>query len=75
MARRAPGPSKTQPETRFPGLKPVNPDASTKIEYHELQQNEVLALEAIYSDDFVKHVATPGAWQVRPPTTHPLPRR
>lgn len=36
-----------------------------KIEYEELQQNELLALEAIYGDDFVQHAAANSAWQVR----------
>ncbi|KAM4056369.1 kinase [Hirsutella rhossiliensis] len=75
MARRAPGAWKTPPtpdhnqdETSFPGLKPARPDATSKIEYDELQRNEVLALEAIYGDDFVKHVGTPGAWKKAEPS-------
>jgi translation initiation factor 2-alpha kinase 4 len=50
--------------TSFPGLQPTSPDATTKIEYAELQQNELLALEAIYGDDFIKHSDTHSAWKV-----------
>ncbi|KND93967.1 Serine/threonine-protein kinase gcn2 [Tolypocladium ophioglossoides CBS 100239] len=59
MAWRAPGAWKTplnksqkQDDSSFPGLMPTTPDATTKIEYEELQKNELLALEAIYGDDF-----------------------
>jgi translation initiation factor 2-alpha kinase 4 len=51
-------------DSSFPGLKPATPDATTKIEYEELQRNELLALEAIYGDDFVKHTDTHSAWKV-----------
>lgn len=55
-----------QPEddSSFPGLKPTSPEATNKIEYEELQQNELLALEAIYGEDFVQHSGTHNAWQV-----------
>ncbi len=47
----------------FPGLKtPGNPTAKTH--YQELQENELIALEAIYGDDFTKHSAAHSAWQV-----------
>lgn len=72
MAWRAPAAWKTplnksqkQDDSSFPGLKPTTPDATTKIEYEELQENELLALEAIYGDDFVKHGDTHSAWKVR----------
>ncbi|KJZ71896.1 hypothetical protein HIM_08741 [Hirsutella minnesotensis 3608] len=74
MASRPSGSWKTPLRTKhshddasFPGLKPANTDASTKIEYHELQQNELLALEAIYGDDFIRHSVTPGAWKACSP--------
>ncbi|KAJ6789717.1 hypothetical protein PWT90_00581 [Aphanocladium album] len=58
-----------QPEddSSFPGLKPTSPEATNKIEYEELQQNELLALEAIYAEDFVKHSGTHNAWQKAEP--------
>jgi len=46
-----------------------------KIEYGELQQNELLALEAIYGDDFVMHTETQKAWKVplKNPNRDPSP--
>ncbi|GAO16851.1 hypothetical protein UVI_02011730 [Ustilaginoidea virens] len=54
-------------DSSFPGLKPTTPDTTAKIEYEELQQNELLALEAIYGDDFVKHSGTRTAWKKTEP--------
>ncbi|OAA36278.1 Serine/threonine-protein kinase, GCN2 [Metarhizium rileyi] len=74
MAWQAPGTKKkTLPkagndDSGFPGLEPTTPDAASKIEYEELQQNELLALEAIYGDDFVKHVDTHSAWKKTEPS-------
>ncbi|KAG5943979.1 hypothetical protein E4U59_007733 [Claviceps monticola] len=56
----------THDDASFPGLKPRAPDA--KIEYEELQQNELLALQAIYGDDFVMQAATHGAWKKTEPS-------
>lgn len=58
----------------FPGLKPAAPDAAGRIAYDELQQNEVLALEAIYGDDFVKHSGAHSAWKVSSPLPPPAAR-
>ena len=58
-------PIKTQSandESSFPGLK--GPELIDKTEYEDIQQNEVLALEAIYGDDFVMHNSAHGAWKV-----------
>jgi translation initiation factor 2-alpha kinase 4 len=52
-------------DSSFPGLQPAaSPEVTNKIEYEELQQNELLALEAIYGDDFVMHSGTQSAWKV-----------
>lgn len=52
-------------DSSFPGLQPTaSPEVNNKIEYEELQQNELLALEAIYGDDFVMHSETQSAWKV-----------
>lgn len=51
-------------DSSFPGLKPTSPEATTKIEYEELQNSELYALEAIYGDDFVMHTGTHSAWKV-----------
>lgn len=61
----------THDDASFPGLKPKAPDA--RIEYEELQQNELLALQAIYGDDFVMQAATHGAWKVRHRVAPPCP--
>jgi len=50
----------------FPGLKSPGQPAS-KTQYHELQENELIALEAIYGEDFTQHSAAHSAWQVRCP--------
>lgn len=57
-------PSKKQNEKdNFPGLKaPARP--ATKTHYQELQENEVMVLQAIYGDDFTQHHAAHSAWQV-----------
>ncbi|KAM5374209.1 hypothetical protein ACJZ2D_006669 [Fusarium nematophilum] len=61
--------SKKNDESSFPGLQPAaSPDATNKIEYEELQQNELLALEAIYGDDFIMHTGTHSAWKKADPT-------
>lgn len=62
-------PSKnSKDDSSFPGLKPPGPDATTKIEYEELQRNEIFALEAIYGDDFIQHTAAHSAWKVFRPS-------
>ncbi|KAK7432526.1 eukaryotic translation initiation factor 2-alpha kinase [Neonectria magnoliae] len=75
MARNASGVWKTplnpqkNDESSFPGLQPApSPEVNTKIEYHELQQNELLALEAIYGEDFVMHTGAHSAWKRTEPS-------
>lgn len=59
-------------DTSFPGLRPQGQETPAKIEYEELQQNEVLALEAIYGDDFVNHTSEQQtAWKVLHITIRP----
>lgn len=48
----------------FPGLKGPG-DGAAKTHYQELQENEVMVLQAIYGDDFAQHSATHTAWKVR----------
>jgi RWD domain len=55
--------AKKNDESSFPGLKPATPESIPKIQYEELQQDELTALEAIYGDDFVRHKET-QTWQV-----------
>lgn len=63
-SKRAANKDSTTDDASFPGLKPTTPDATAKIEYEELQKNELLALEAIYGDDFVMHTSAHSAWKV-----------
>jgi len=62
------GAGKKNAKESFPGLKvPSGPlAASIKTQYQEVQENELIALEAIYGDDFVPHASTHSAWKVRP---------
>ncbi|KAI3536661.1 hypothetical protein CABS01_15619 [Colletotrichum abscissum] len=61
-------PQKNEDDSSFPGLKPKGPEAAPKLEYEELQQNELIALEAIYGEDFMRHAETPGAWKKSDPS-------
>ncbi|KAF5019705.1 hypothetical protein F66182_8274 [Fusarium sp. NRRL 66182] len=55
-------------ESSFPDLQPAaSPEITNKIQYEELQQTEVLALEAIYGDDFVMHAGAHSAWKKTEP--------
>lgn len=54
---------KKKDDSSFPGLKPTKPEAVPKVQYEELQQDEVLALEAIYGEDFIRHKET-QTWKV-----------
>jgi hypothetical protein len=56
--------TKKNDDSSFPGLKPSSPEANTKIQYEELQQNEIFAMEAIYGEDFINHTEAHGAWKV-----------
>ena len=61
--KRPPPPAKKKDETSFPGLKAAG-QPSAKTRYQELQENEVMVLQAIYGDDFAEHKSAHGAWQV-----------
>ncbi len=71
--KQAQQPSKRNGSDSFPGLKSPGKPA-TKTHYQELQENELIALEAIYGDDFTQHSAAHSAWQVCVfhPTTQPI---
>ncbi|KAK3997540.1 anticodon binding domain of tRNAs-domain-containing protein [Cladorrhinum sp. PSN332] len=71
-ARKKPTPTPAKAkatDSSFPGLNTPGPGApSTKTQYQELQENEVLALEAIYGDDFISHAAAHSAWKKTEPS-------
>ena len=58
------------PSSGFPDLKPsksndVAPKAQLpKSQYEEIQADELIALEAIYGEDFRKIESNHGAWKV-----------
>lgn len=60
----------THNDASFPGLRPETPDALHKNDHTELQENELVALEAIYGDDFVNHTGEQTAWKVPLYTPH-----
>lgn len=56
-------------DTSFPGLNSAaSPEVASKLEYEERQNDELLALEAIYGEDFVKHTQTHSVWKVCMPS-------
>lgn len=55
--------AKKNDDSSFPGLKPTNTEVAAKIQYEELQQDEVVALEAIYGVDFIRQKET-QTWKV-----------
>ncbi|KAK3358996.1 anticodon binding domain of tRNAs-domain-containing protein [Lasiosphaeria hispida] len=76
MASKTPGqkkpipPAKKNADSSFPGLKATAKSSGQpgKMHYQELQENEVMVLQAIYGDDFVQHKATHSAWQKSEPS-------
>lgn len=55
-------------DTSFPGLKPITPDAGTKTEYVNIQNEEMMVLQSIYGDDFIEHKAANTAWKKSDPS-------
>ncbi|CZT46280.1 probable cpc-3 protein [Rhynchosporium secalis] len=66
-------PQRSTPSSGLPDLKPsVSNEATPKLQlqksqYEEIQEDELIALEAIYGDDFQKVESNPGAWKVYTP--------
>lgn len=52
------------PKKADPSFPDPNYGKGTSIQYEELQQNELIALEAIYGDDFRRLKQTQTAWKV-----------
>lgn len=62
-------PKQTKPDENshggFPGLRDhENVAVTAKSQYEETQENELVALEAIYGDDFQTIETQSGAWKV-----------
>ncbi|KAK4189638.1 anticodon binding domain of tRNAs-domain-containing protein [Podospora australis] len=60
-------PAKKNARDSFPGLK-ASGKLSTTAQYQELQENEVMVLQAIYGDDFIEHAAAHSAWKKSEPS-------
>lgn len=58
--------SKKNDEASFPGLAPPpqKKDAGPSLQYEQLQKDEVIALQAIYGDEFIEHKTTHNVWKV-----------
>ena len=54
-------------DSSFPGLKSPGTDNAAKIDNTEVQQDELLVLEAIYGEDFQNHTGGQSAWKVSYP--------
>jgi translation initiation factor 2-alpha kinase 4 len=64
-------PAKKNGDSSFPGLKSAGPEGPKQVQktkYEELQQNEVMVLQAIYGDDFTEHKAAHSAWKKSEPS-------
>ncbi|KAK4239143.1 anticodon binding domain of tRNAs-domain-containing protein [Achaetomium macrosporum] len=65
--KKAPNKSKPNGNQSFPGLNSPGESAS-KTHYQELQENEVMVLQAIYGEDFTLHSNAHSAWQKSEPS-------
>jgi hypothetical protein len=55
----------TEPsEPSFPGLLPAV-STDVKLQYEEIQEDELMVLESIYGEDFQRADTKGGAWKVR----------
>ncbi|KAL1836835.1 hypothetical protein VTJ49DRAFT_4599 [Mycothermus thermophilus] len=63
---RQPKQNDKQHNESFPGLK--SPGTAPKTQYQELQQDELIALQAIYGEDFTDHTAAHTAWHKSEPS-------
>lgn len=57
-------PTTNNPKKADPSFPDPEYGKGTSIQYDELQQNELIALEAIYGDDFRRLKQTQTAWKV-----------
>ncbi|KAI0840142.1 serine/threonine-protein kinase gcn2 [Hypoxylon sp. FL0890] len=55
-------------DSSYPGLTPSSPDAGPKTQYTEVQNEEIMVLQAIYGDDYTEHKAANTAWKKSEPS-------
>ncbi|KAI0012766.1 serine/threonine-protein kinase gcn2 [Xylariaceae sp. FL0662B] len=52
----------------YPGLKPNSPDTGPRTQYTDVQNEEIMVLQAIYGDDYIEHKAANAAWKKSEPS-------
>ncbi|KAI0381720.1 serine/threonine-protein kinase gcn2 [Hypomontagnella monticulosa] len=55
-------------DSSYPGLKPTSPDTGPKTQYTDVQNEEIMVLQAIYGDDYIEHKAANSAWMKSEPS-------
>ncbi|KAI6090786.1 serine/threonine-protein kinase gcn2 [Hypoxylon rubiginosum] len=55
-------------DSRYPGLTPASPETGPKTQYLDVQNDEIIVLQAIYGDDYIEHKAANSAWQKSEPS-------
>ncbi|KAI0471862.1 serine/threonine-protein kinase gcn2 [Xylariaceae sp. FL0804] len=61
-------PASRRAPQHYPGPKLTSPDAGPGTQYTDAQNDELIALESIYGDDFVVHKAVNTAWKKSEPS-------
>ncbi|KAI8957150.1 serine/threonine-protein kinase gcn2 [Daldinia sp. FL1419] len=60
--------TKTNNDSNYPGLKSASPDVGPKTPYTDVQNEEIMVLQAIYGDDYIEHKAANSAWMKSEPS-------
>ncbi|KAI1468535.1 serine/threonine-protein kinase gcn2 [Daldinia caldariorum] len=60
--------TKTKNDSNYPGLKSASPDVGHKTPYTDVQNEEIMVLQAIYGDDYIEHKAANSAWMKSEPS-------
>ncbi|KAI1776169.1 serine/threonine-protein kinase gcn2 [Hypoxylon cercidicola] len=55
-------------DSKHSGLTPTSPETGPKTQYIDVQNDEILVLQAIYGDDYIEHKAANSAWQKSEPS-------
>ncbi|KAI1377302.1 serine/threonine-protein kinase gcn2 [Hypoxylon crocopeplum] len=55
-------------DSSYPGLEPASPVAGPKTQYTDVQNEEIMVLQAIYGDDYIEHKAANTAWKKSEPS-------
>ncbi|KAI1106062.1 serine/threonine-protein kinase gcn2 [Jackrogersella minutella] len=59
----------TKPDdSSYPGLNPASPETGPKTQYTDVQNEEIMVLQAIYGDDYFEHKAANTAWKKSEPS-------